>query len=210
MRAALVALTLVALAGTAIARPPPPPDDPPPPPRGPLVEWTSWLRVAYGSAPAETAARPRVVGPTGLPDPGREHGWEVALGADATIAVARDVRVGPWVELRTSSDPMIGGELVVTRVPETLDMFWYKGRGVLAVRAGGNRELATAAISYGYQAPWDLMRPRHGRTRYMIGLRAVVTATRAVDDPRIWSTTLGLEVEPVGALRYLLGIRGWY
>ena len=44
----------------------------------------------------------------------------------------------------------------------------------------------------------------------MIGVRVVASATRAIDDPRLWSATLGLETEPMGALRYLLGIRAWY
>lgn len=45
---------------------------------------------------------------------------------------------------------------------------------------------------------------------YEIGARFVLAATRAYRDPRDWTATLGLEVEPVGALRYLLGIRSWY
>ena len=136
----------------------------------------------------------------------------ILASADASLIFTADgdLRLGPWVELRTSSDAMIGGELQITGLPRKLDMFWYEGRGVLALRAGGNRDLATAAIAYGYQAPWDLMRPRHGATRYMIGVRVVPTATQAVDDPRIWSATLGVETEPVGALRYLLGVRSWY
>ena len=44
----------------------------------------------------------------------------------------------------------------------------------------------------------------------MIGVRVVVSATRSLDDPRDWSATVGLEAEPIGALRYLLSIRSWY
>lgn len=51
---------------------------------------------------------------------------------------------------------------------------------------------------------------RKGASRYMIGVRFVFTAARAVDNPRDWSLGLGLEVEPIGALRYLLGIRSLY
>ena len=207
---ALALATLAAVTGTALAHPPPPPPPEPPPPSRALIEWSSWVRVAYGSAPAATDAAARAVTPP--TERGRDHGWEVALGADATLPVARggDVRVGPWLELRTSSAPVIGGELQVLALPRRLDMFWYEGQGILAVRAGGNRDLATAALAYGYQAPWDLMHPRPGRTHYMIGVRVVGSYTRAVDDPRIWSATLGVETEPVGALRYLLGIRSWY
>jgi hypothetical protein len=38
----------------------------------------------------------------------------------------------------------------------------------------------------------------------------VGTVTRAVDDPHDWSATIGIEAEPVGAIRYLLGVRSWY
>ena len=185
MRARLALLALLVLTTTALAHPPPPPDPEPSPPRRARLEWSSWLRVAYGSAPAPTTAAARVVGPV-APSADRDHGWEVALGADATVGIGADgdLRLGPWVELRTSSDAMIGGELQITGLPRKLDMFWYEGRGVLALRAGGNRDLATAAVSYGYQAPWDLMHPRHGATRYMIGVRVVATATQAVDEVR--------------------------
>lgn len=89
-------------------------------------------------------------------------------------------------------------------------MFWYKGEGVWIVRAGGNRDIYTGALSYGYRAPWKLWGPWSGKTRYMIGVRMVASYMRAADDPSLWSATLGLETEPVGALRYLLGIRSWY
>jgi hypothetical protein len=172
------------------------------------------VELAYGSAPAPTGISARAIAAIAPAAPsaraGREHGWEGALGADLAVRLSRDVRVGPWIELRTSSDPLVGGELQLTGVPRTLDMFWYQGRGVLALRAGRDGDLATAAVAYGYQAPWDLLRPRHGRPRYMIGVRVVASATRALADPRVWSATVGLETEPVGALRYLLGIRSWY
>jgi hypothetical protein len=150
MRARLALLALLVLTTTALAHPPPPPDPEPSPPRRARLEWSSWLRVAYGSAPAPTTAAARVVGPV-APSADRDHGWEVALGADATVGIGADgdLRLGPWVELRTSSDAMIGGELQVTGLPRKLDLFWYEGRGVLALRAGGNRDLATAAVAYG-------------------------------------------------------------
>ena len=58
-------------------------------------------------------------------------------------------------------------------------------------------------------------------TRYMVGVRMVATVTRSLDrgldrsvDPtsgdRGWSATLGIETEPLGALRALLGLRSWY
>jgi len=84
----------------------------------------------------------------------------------------------------------------------------------------------TASVAYGYVAPYWLegpcrMRfngintgvcsPRPERTaRYMAGVRLVATATRAIDDPRTWTATLGIELEPVGALRMMTVVRSWY
>lgn len=206
----LVLAGVLAMAGVASAHPPPP-DDYPEEPKRPIVEWSTWVRVAYGSAPAPLEARPRVTSPTEEPD-GRDQGWETAGGVDATFGIGRDgtLRIGPWAELRTSSEPVVGGEVLLAGAPRELDMFWYKGEGVLIGRVGGNREIMTAAVSYGYRAPWDLWRPRYGKTRYMIGVRMVGSWTRAVENPDLWSATLGIETEPVGALRYLLGIRAWY
>ncbi len=211
---ALAGLVIGATASTAAARPPPPPDEIA---RGserdrPLVEWSTWVRVAYGWAPAADDARPRVIGPDTDRDPGQESGWESALGAELSLPLTRrgTLRVGPWVEARTSSGPMLGGQLVLAARPAKLDMFFYEGEGIWMVRAGGNRDLITGAVAWGYRAPWDLFRPARGDSRYMIGVRVVATATRSIDDPGRWSATLGLETEPLGALRYLLGIRAWY
>ena len=44
----------------------------------------------------------------------------------------------------------------------------------------------------------------------MIGVRIVAAATRSVIDPDDWSTSIGLEFEPIGSLRYLAAIRSWY
>jgi len=143
---------------------------------------------------------------------GQDTAYELALGGDMTIGVAmhEDLRVGPWMELRGTTSLVAGGEIVFQRVPRTIDMFLYRGQGVLAVRAGGNARRVTGQIAYGYLAPWDLFGTAHGDSRYMIGVRFVASYTRAVEDPRDWLATIGIEVEPVGALRYLLGIRSWY
>ena len=209
-RLALILGTLIAATAVAGARPPPPPEDPPAPTR-PGLEWSTWMRASYGVAPHATEGARLVVG---SPTPGtsRDRGWEGAVGVDLTVAIGHggDVRFGPFLEASSSGAAVIGGELVIAALPKKLDMFWYAGEGVLIARAGTDGELVTGALSYGYRAPWDLLRPRHRDLRYQIGLRAVATYTRAIDDPRDWTTTVGLEVEPVGALRYLLGIRGWY
>ncbi len=209
----MLAGVLTALGATAAWGRPPPPDDDPQiaEDERPAVEWSTWVRVAYGAAPAPTEARPRVTSPVGDPD-ARDQGWEVAGGADLTLGIAKggDLRIGPWIEARTSSDAVAGAEIMLTGSPKKLDMFWYAGEGVLIARVGGNRELRTGAVSYGYRAPWDLYGSRASKKHYMIGVRLVASWTRAVDDPRLWSATLGVETEPVGALRYLLGIRSWY
>ncbi len=206
---------LGALAEEVAARPPPPPDEyeiaSSDDDDRPAIEWSTWVRVAYGGAPAPYEARSRLVSPTEVPE-SRDQGWEAAAGADLTLGIGRggNLRVGPWVEARTSSDAMVGGELMLAASPAKLDMFWYQGEGVLIVRAGGNRALRTGSVAYGYRAPWDLFGPQRGKSRYMIGVRLVASATQSSEDSRLWSATLGVETEPVGALRYLLGIRSWY
>jgi hypothetical protein len=155
---------------------------------------------------------------------------ELGVGAEASLSLSPrgNTRLGAWTELRGfhARDAFAGGELVLTRVPKRMDMFAYEGHGILALRAGRSSTRATAAISYGYLAPYWLegpcevrfygirtgvCAPRPERTaRYMTGVRIVATATRAIDDPRDWSATIGLEFEPVGALRMAAVRRSWY
>ncbi|MCB9562940.1 MAG: hypothetical protein H6709_11415 [Kofleriaceae bacterium] len=209
--AAITLISLGALGATAAAHPPPPPPERDVPHR-PAVEWSTWVRVGYGVAhdgAATEPAQPRVV----TPPVDDDHGaWDAAVGADLTLPLGTggDVRLGPWVEASTQHGPVAGAELLVGAVPGKLDLFWYRGEGVVIVRAGASREIATVAVSYGYRAPWSLWGPWRGPSRYMIGARLVASATRALDDPADWSVNVGVEVEPVGALRYLLGIRSWY
>lgn len=203
----LALLIVVAVVGEAGARPPPPPEETYEE-KMPVVEWSTWVRVAWGTAPAERVARARVQSP-GVEIEDRESGWESAVGAELSLPLGR-VRVGPWIEARTSSGVVAGGQLVVAKVPRDLDMFWYEGEGVLMLRAGGNRDVRTMAVAYGYRAPWALWGPWRGTSRYMIGLRMVASVTQSNENEKLWSATLGLETEPVGALRYLLGIRSWY
>jgi hypothetical protein len=68
----------------------------------------------------------------------------------------------------------------------------------------------TGQLGIAYRAPWDLFGERPRSSRYMIGVGLVATATQSRLDPKDWSATVGLEFEPVGALRYVLGIRSWY
>lgn len=204
-----VVLTLLALVGTASARPPPPPDDEDLEPARPALEWSTWFRLGFGveAGATDTAAR------TTMPSAprGQDRAWEAALGADVTMSLGAGggLRFGPWIEARGLS-VVGGGELVIQRLPRKIDMFLYDGQGVLALRAGGNHEKVTGQVAYGYLAPWKLWGPWTGTTRYMIGVRFVGSFTRAIDDPSDWTATLGIETEPFGAIRYLLGIRDWY
>lgn len=211
--AVMILVLWTATTGPAIARPPAEPD--PIDDGRPMIEWSSWVRVGYGIAHPVTdaATPPATVARTMLPDPPREQAtaWDLAVGAEATLPLSDggNVRVGPWVEARGLT--IVGGaELQLGGIPRSLDMFWYRGEGQLTVRVGGNATHGTAAVAYGYRAPWNLFGPWRGDTRYMIGVRFVATATRAHDDPRDWTAALGIEFEPIGALRYVFGVRSWY
>jgi hypothetical protein len=191
----------------------------------PPIEWSTWVRAGYGP---ELGARDVLERGLTLTDPPPTGHWEGALGADASLPVSvhGNFRLGAWVEARTDGSVFGGGELVVTALPRRLDLFLYEGNGILAVRAGRSRDAVTAAIAYGYLAPWKLEGPCRVRffdietgvceprppraTRYMVGVRVVANVTRSLDDPREWSATLGLETEPLGALRAMLGLRSWY
>ena len=194
----------------------------------PPVEWSTWLRGAFGgeSVPANEAARTTAPADNVV----TQRTWDLGVGAEASLSLSPrgNTRLGAWTELRGLSrdDAFVGGELVLTRVPKRVDMFLYDGHGILALRAGRSSTQATAALAYGYVAPFWLegeckvrffeirtgvCSPRDPRTaRYMAGVRVVATVTRTIDDPRMWSATIGLEFEPLGALRMLLIARSWY
>lgn len=192
-----------------IARPPPPDDYPEPQDwrrDRALFEWSTWLRLGVGAerVPADTVAR------STLPTPAYEQRmlWDPALGIDVTLPVpTRTVRMGPWLELRPHG-VFAGGEVSIAG--SDLDMFWYEGERVYTVRAGSSLTHVTGAFAFGYRCPWKLWGPYSDATRYMIGVRLVASATRAVADPNDWSMSLGIEFEPVGALRYVGGIKSWY
>jgi len=202
-------LIVVATTGTALAHPPPEPEEERE--QRPAVEYSTWFRLAMGMRPHEIEAAARATTPPPTRR-GQDTAYEVALGGDVTIGAAlhENLRVGPWFEIRGLRTAFAGGEVVLQRVPKKLDMFLYDGEGVLALRAGANAEHVTAQIAYGYLAPWNLFRRHTGDTRYMIGVRFVASYTRGISDPGDWIATIGLETEPVGAIRYLLGIRSWY
>jgi hypothetical protein len=204
-RVALGLLLMVLAAGTATARPPEIAESPPGD-RPTLVEWTTWLRgaivVARSEAPEPTAAR------ASSPTPERDRDVAGAIGAGFTLPIGSHVRIGPWLEFRSWGLPVVGGELTV--LPGSLDMFWYQGKSAITTRAGANPDVLTAQLGVAYRAPWDLFGPAAQNSRYVIGVGVVATATQNRHDPHDWSVTVGVELEPVGALRYLLGVRSWY
>lgn len=193
----------------------------------PPVEWSTWIRGSYGATRVDEAFAARTLTP---PTPRTEGAWDFGLGIEASLALSKggNLRLGAWSEVRGASvgDVFAGGELVITKVPRRWDMFFYEGHGILSARVGRSTTHETAALAFGYLAPFWLEgrceerffgirtgvcedRPKR-HTRYMAGVRLVGTFTREIDDPRMWSATIGLEFEPVGALRMLLGLRSWY
>jgi hypothetical protein len=203
-------VSLCVLAGTALAHPPPPPDPEEyeaPSEKPTLVEWSTWIRlgvaVATGEAPSTTVART-----TTPPAHEADRRFAGALGAGVSLPLGSKARIGAWVEVRGWEVPIVGGELLL--IPGDLDMFFYKGKSAISLRAGGNPDIATGQLGFYYRAPWDLFGSRPRSSRYMIGVGVVATATQSRLDSHDWSATVGLEFEPVGALRYLLGIRSWY
>jgi hypothetical protein len=212
----ILGLLLLLAPQLALAHPPPPPPELADPSldtwRGPdnaaLFEWSSWVRLGVGVA----SERPPVVirGTFGASPAQQRTAWQGAAGVELTVPVGRTpVRFGPWLELR-GFDAFLGGEVVITGAPRHHDLFFYDGEGALSLRAGGGAEAATASLAWGYRCPWRLAGPFDRHTRYEIGARVVATMTRAYHDPADWSATVGLELEPVGALRYLFGVRSWY
>jgi hypothetical protein len=207
-----------ATAGIAEGRPPPrcgneePDDDGQCPseraPRRPPIEWSTWFRLGFGMKDRRDESAPEPA-----PAIGQDTTWEAGFGAEATLGLTArgNLRVGPWFEARGLRELVAGAEVVFTAVPKSIDLFQYRGQGILAVRAGANLDRVTAQIAYGYLAPWNLFRPsRGGPARYMIGARVAGSFTRSIEDPTDWSATLGLEIEPFGTLRYVLGIRSLY
>ena len=200
---------LLVLARTAAAHPPPPDDYEEPTnwrrDRA-FFEWSTWIRLGVGveSVPSENVAR------STLPQPTHDQRmlWDPALGADLTLPIPTSkVRMGPWVELRPQG---VFGGVELSIAGADLDMFWYEGERVYTLRAGSSMTHVTGAFAYGYRCPWKLWGPYSKASRYMIGVRLVASVSRAVDDPKDWSGSLGIEFEPVGSLRYVAGIKSWY
>lgn len=211
---ALALLTLIAVdLGEVAARPPPSDEEQhlaaPVPEvsaaRPTRFEWSTWLRG--GVVVARTTTHGDAARALGAAEPSAIAG---AMGVGFTLPIGRRVRIGPWAELRSEVGGVIGGEVTLLGTPGGLDLFWFGGTRAVTLRAGANADVRTAQLGLAYRAPWDLFGPREYGRRYVIGVGVVATATQSRDNPGEWAATLGLEVEPVGAVRYLLGIRSWY
>ena len=205
-----VAVLAVLLVSAPVSARPPPPDDYVEPTSWrrdrAFLEWSTWLRLGFGVERVPAGAIARSTQPA--PSPEQRTLWDPAVGIDVTLPVpAPALRMGPWLELRPQGW-FAGGE--VSLAGRDLDMFWYEGERVYTVRAGSSMTHVTGAFAVGYRCPWRLWGPYSDASRYMIGVRLVASATRAVADPDDWSMSFGIEFEPVGALRYVGGIRSWY
>jgi hypothetical protein len=207
-RLVLGLVCVLALTESAAARPPPNEVAYTPEPKLTLIEWSTWLRgsVVIASDDRNTTpvdATARVVAPVD-----DDHDFAGAAGFGFTLPIGHHARIGAWAEFRGWDAPLVGGEL--TLIPGELDMFQYNGNSAITARAGGNPSYLTAQLGFGYRAPWNLFGDQPRSSRYMIGVSIVSTVTQSRFDRGDWSATLGLEFEPVGALRYLLGVRSWY
>jgi hypothetical protein len=205
-----LAAIAILVAAAPVAASPPPPDDYEEPTSWrrdrAFLEWSTWIRLGFGveRVAVENAARSTL--PPQLHD--QQTAWDAAIGADVTLPIpTSNVRMGPWFELRPQG-VFAGAELSIAG--GDLDMFWYDGEVVYALRAGSSTTHVTGAFAYGYRCPWKLWGPYSDASRYMIGVRLVASTTRAVSDPNDWSMSFGIEFEPIGSLRYVGGIRSWY
>lgn len=203
-------LAVLLATASALAHPPPDPEIAysAQEERPTLIEWTTWLRggiVVDHSTPPSSDTLARTTAPE-MREGDRRIGG--ALGAGFTLPIGSHLRVGPWAEVRGWGLPLVGGE--ITALPGSLDMFFYKGQSAITLRAGANPDVRSAQLGFAYRAPWDLFGQRPRSSRYMIGVGIVGTVTQSRQDPHDWSALVGLELEPLGAIRYLLGIRSWY
>ena len=160
--------------------------------------------------------------------------FDLTLGGDVTLPVDRggDVRVGTFGEVATASFAgarAVGGlELFLGAAPRPLRMFYYPGEGAFTARLGAgwvwrdhavadarSTPVASLTLTWGYRAPFSLRdyrdqseaEPNQRDTlRYMTGARLWVGATVDLIGTSGWQLSGGIEFEPVGAFRYLLGL----
>lgn len=185
----------------------------------PALEYTTWVALGGGA----------LVTPNATPG-----FFDLRVGGDFTAALGRDgdLRLGPFAEVATSSFAgvsAVGGvELFVGAAPRSLRMFYYTGEGVFAARLGAGWSargadlggargvpVASLTLAWGYRAPFSL-RDWRGQTstehwqrapnRYMTGVRLWVNTTVDLASGPAWQMSGGIEFEPAGSFRYLLGM----
>ena len=167
----------------------------------PEIEWSVWGRVGVGGGSQQPGEVARSVSPP--MDAGASASTELAAGADLTVGVARhdDLRFGAWAELRTSSDPVAGGELVLEGLPPHPYDSRIGGTGSIVVRAGANTRIVTGAVGVGYVGSFPRHDPLVPWARHVVGARVVLSVNRSLDARRDWSATVGLELDPIAAAR---------
>jgi hypothetical protein len=170
-----------------------------------MVEWSTWLRLGHGikSRALNTLAR-------GTTPPLSEMSAvnEAALAADVSMRVADrgNIRLGAWGEVRTTSGPVLGGELIVEGLPPRPYTSDFSGSGSVVLRVGGNAHAVTSTVGFGYVGFWGPSEYSRPVIRELVGFRVVASMTRSTDDPRDWCATFGVELEPIGVLRYAAGL----
>jgi hypothetical protein len=173
-------------------------------PQRAAVEWSVWGRLGVGVATQQSDVIARRI--TEPEVAGSGSTWEAALAAEVTFRVALhgDLRLGAFGELRTSSDPVAGAVLVLDGLPPTPYSSRINGGGSIVLRVGANDRIVTAALGFGYVGSWPRNDPWIRWARHVVGARLVASVNRAIDDPRDWSATIGLEIEPIGVMHGLL------
>src|SRR5262249_4746299 len=149
----------------------------------PAIEWSVWGRLGAGVASQQPELVARRV--TKMPDVGSVSTSEAAAAADLTVGVAGDgdLRLGAWGEVRTSSSPVGGAELVVEGLPPHPYDSRIHGAGSLVLRAGANARVVTGALGFGYVGSWPRYDPWIRWARHVVGARLVVSVNRAIDEP---------------------------
>ena len=157
------------------------------------VEWSTWARLGFGLASQPPAFAARMTTPA-MPVEATSV-MEGALGLDVSVGITRrgKLRVGGWVEARSTSSPVLGGELIVG-MPSS-----RRGSFGIVLRGGGNGEVATGALALGFSSPDRWLGAGHRP-----GFRVVTSMTRSIEEPRDWSITFGLELDLLGAIGVIL------
>lgn len=171
----------------------------------PALEWSLWGRLGVGITSPHATVLAR-----GLTPPEQQPStlFEAALGTDLTLGVAAHgkYRLGAWGEIRTTSAAVIGGELVIEGLPPHPYSSAIRGAGSIVLRAGGNSHVFTTALGFGYVGSYRHDDPWIPWLGHVVGGRIVASMNHSLDDPREWSVTFGLEVEPLGLAHAVLDL----